>query len=321
MPYSSKEKMEEKKPKIVNISDKPTKVDFDTRGAEKLIFLPDYSPGKGKLPVGTVAVYNSKGHVIHPDYIGPDIGCGMLLAKFKSPIDDLKGLSYGISSNLATNERHLGSLGGGNHFINIYEVGYSQIPEMDDGEHLVLVHAGSRLEGVEAFQSGKEGDEYLRRHNCAVDFGKRNRRELLDMVQKEAQVDIEIILERIHNTVQKNGNVVYRKGAMEIYPGELGVIPSSFYGEAIVVRAKEKVSELENSLNHGTGRKIRKGEIRKIDFDTSYIRDEVYIANFISDDSLRVQNPEGYRTIEEVEELMEPYSETVARLKPRTFSR
>ncbi len=71
----------------------------DRHGLRRVVVLPDYSPGKGKLPVGTVAVYEKSGHEFDPEFLGPDIGCGMLLASFDKPLEDLEHVAYKVCTN------------------------------------------------------------------------------------------------------------------------------------------------------------------------------------------------------------------------------
>ena len=77
--------------KFINLSHKPLRLGKAKEGLMKLITLPDHCPGRGVLPVGIVAVYDRKNHEISSDYLGPDVGCGMTLARFKNqPLEYLE---------------------------------------------------------------------------------------------------------------------------------------------------------------------------------------------------------------------------------------
>lgn len=309
-----------KKPQIINTSGLPLKINFDIRGMERLIFLPDYSPGKGLLPTGSVAVFNSEGHEISGEYLGPDIGCGMLLAKFRNPLKDIRYATYSLAGDLQLREGQLGSIGGGNHFINIYEVKDSQVSGIGIGENLVLIHSGSRFEGVRVYNGNFRGDDYLKNHGIAFRFGILNRERLLDLVKKTAKEDVETVLHQIHNSVEFNGErVIYRKGAVKLIPDQLGIIPSSMDGEAILIRGKPAIKQLEYSINHGTGRLISRSESKKNSFDFSEIRSRVYIPHFITNDDLESEHPSCYRTLEEIIPAILPYVEVVGTLKPMAF--
>lgn len=127
--------------------------------------MPDCHAGKG-CTVGTVIQINNR---VVPNTVGVDIGCGMLVC-FLGKIDvDLKTLDevinekvpYGFAShklpvgdfpaleelrcakhvNLGNALRQIGSLGGGNHFI--------EVNENENGEKFLVIHSGSRHLGVE----------------------------------------------------------------------------------------------------------------------------------------------------------------------------
>ena len=135
-------------------------------------FMPDAHAGKGCV-IGTTVVISD---VVIPNVVGVDISCGMLAVKLKtksvdfekldnfiraniplgkhhnkevrkdadqSVIDDVIGLVEGITDNkkaVSRVVRSLGTLGGGNHFIEIGK---------DSKENLWLViHTGSRSLGT-----------------------------------------------------------------------------------------------------------------------------------------------------------------------------
>lgn len=135
----------------------------------KIRVMPDVHAGAG-CTIGTTVVLDKK--MVIPNIVGVDIGCGILTTFFKTdgPIKDFKPLDdfinanipYGMSVresehkklnpitkskvldivrdlNLGSEERHLnsiGSLGGGNHYI--------EIGQLDDGVYALSVHTGSR---------------------------------------------------------------------------------------------------------------------------------------------------------------------------------
>jgi len=123
--------------------------------------MPDCHAGKGCV-IGTTMTIKDK---IVPNLVGVDIGCGMLLVKLgKAPIDfskldrfiheaipsgmavhearqdcpiDLTKLrSFSSLKNPNRFEQALGTLGGGNHFI--------EVDQDEKGEHYLAIHSGSR---------------------------------------------------------------------------------------------------------------------------------------------------------------------------------
>lgn len=127
--------------------------------------MPDCHAGKG-CTVGTVIKINDR---VVPNTVGVDIGCGMLVCALGPVEMDLKKLDsiinekipYGFASHnysirsfaaldllrcaksvdLGNASRQIGSLGGGNHFI--------EINVSDDGNKYLVIHSGSRHLGVE----------------------------------------------------------------------------------------------------------------------------------------------------------------------------
>ena len=96
-----------------------------------------------------------------------------------------------------------------------------------------------------------------------------------------------------------NGAVIIRKGSVRLMPGELSVLPSHMSGDAVLIRAKEKVGEILNSMSHGTGRKMAWSECKP--FADGY------------DSSLRTDGPFAYRDLDECLGLIAEYVEVVAR--------
>lgn len=147
---------------------------------EKIRIMPDAHAGKG-CTVGTTMTISDK---VTPNLVGVDIGCGMLAVKLKNKTIDFKELDEVVKAyvpngtevhkeskkkfdfdslrcikhvDLPHVAKSLGTLGGGNHFI---EIGKSEL----DGSLYLIIHSGSRKLGVQvckyyqdkAFQSVNE---------------------------------------------------------------------------------------------------------------------------------------------------------------------
>lgn len=134
----------------------------------KIRIMPDTHAGAG-CTIGTTMVITDK---ITPNLVGVDIGCGMLCIELKERITDFpafdKHLRKVMPSGFAIHDkavcevdlwteglsemrcknafdldytlRSLGSLGGGNHFV--------EIDEDKDGKQWLVIHCGSRNLGV-----------------------------------------------------------------------------------------------------------------------------------------------------------------------------
>jgi tRNA-splicing ligase RtcB len=292
--------------------------------------MPDCHLGKGAT-VGSVIA--TKGAVI-PAAVGVDIGCGMIAVKTKFFAKDLPDslektrtgierripLGAGAFNKKLTTTAHkrvaqlkasgrdyqavdrrwteaLGSLGSGNHFIEI---------SLDESEQVwVVLHSGSRgignklaMKHIKTAQKlidenrvqlkdrdlaylvegRKEFSDYITDLLWAQDFALLNREEMMDRVMTELsylfykedghQADIE--LERInchHNFTQRENHFnedvwVTRKGAIQMKQGQKGVIPGSMGTRSYVVSGLENQMAY-HSAPHGAGRRFSRGEARR----------------------------------------------------------
>jgi len=165
--------------------------DYDFTEGSKICIMPDVHAGKG-CTIGTTMTITDKAV---PNIVGVDIGCGMYTVNLgKTDIDfekfdeaahyipsgmhvwegrkerfDLQQLiCYRSLKNTKYLERSLGTLGGGNHFI--------EIDKSEDGTKYLVIHTGSRNLGkqvAELYQklavelhSGKE--EYFKERDRLI---------------------------------------------------------------------------------------------------------------------------------------------------------
>lgn len=186
----------------------------------------------------------------------------------------------------------LGSLGSGNHFIEI---------SLDEQDRVwAFLHSGSRGVGNKLAQKHikiaqelckrwyidlpdpdlayliegtEEFEEYIRDLRWAQEFARFNRLEMMDRVldclAAWAGQDIEAIqaVGCHHNyTMKENhfGKSVWlsRKGAIDARPGRLGLIPGSMGTRSYVVEGKGNKLSL-NSSPHGAGREYSRSAARK----------------------------------------------------------
>lgn len=294
---------------------------------EGMAIMADVHMGKGAC-VGSVIA--TKGAIV-PSFVGVDIGCGMIAVKTKFFAKDLpdnleetrKGIERRIPLGAGVGNRDLsesakprvemlerarpddysmfgkwalaiGTLGSGNHFIEI---------SLDESDQVwVVLHSGSRGIGNqlatkhikiaqklmdEMFISLKDKDlaylsearpefgDYINDLLWAQDFAKFNRDEMMDRVMtelsylffKENGHQQEIELERInchHNFTQQeshfNQNVwITRKGAIQMKKGQMGVIPGSMGTKSYVVSGLENPVSY-HSAPHGAGRRFSRKE-------------------------------------------------------------
>jgi len=331
--------------------------------------MPDCHLGKGAT-VGSVIA--TKGAII-PAAVGVDVGCGMVAVKTKFFAKDLPDnldkvrtgierripLGAGVGNKKLTDtamERvselksvaaqdydkvdknwttALGTLGSGNHFIEIC---------LDENEQVwVALHSGSRGIGNRlatkhikiaqrlmeenaillkdrdlAFltESTPEFDAYITDLLWAQDFARLNREEMMDRVMKELSYTFydedghqsEIEVERInchHNFTQQEqhfGNKVWitRKGAIQMKKGQKGIIPGSMGTQSYIVSGLENPLSF-NSAPHGAGRRFSRSEAKRR-FTMTDLEQAMGDISFRHSKSLIDEIPMAYKDIDEVME-------------------
>jgi tRNA-splicing ligase RtcB len=185
-------------------------------------------------------------------------------------------------------KRNLGTLGGGNHFI--------EIQRDEAGTVYLMLHSGSRNMGQRVanfyHQEAQKlnaamgvalpdthlsylpadtelGQAYIRDMNHALDYAKENRRlmmEVLYQVMLDHFPAIEFSAEvNIHHNYagleQHGGNSywIHRKGATSARSGETGIIPGSMGTPSYIVRGLGN-GESFQSCSHGAGRRLGRSQ-------------------------------------------------------------
>ena len=203
--------------------------------------------------------------------------------------------------------KQLGSLGSGNHFIEI-------VLDEDDSVWAFL-HSGSRgvgnrlathhikvakdimkREGVELpdadlaylSEGTPEFDDYITDLEWAQEFALLNREEMMERIIRLMQYrcgDFEVVrrIQCHHNFTQRENHfgadiLVSRKGAIEAREGQLGLIPGSMGTRSYVVRGKGNPQAF-NTAPHGAGRRMSRRKAREAftmdDFDRLMVGIEV----------------------------------------------
>jgi release factor H-coupled RctB family protein len=200
------------------------------------------------------------------------------------------GIGAGIGARIdgaALNS--LGTIGGGNHFIELQVVDQVLDPARFEAAGLqakrlqVLVHTGSRGLGQQILrrhvdQFGHAGleagssaaQQYLQQHACALQFARLNRRLVALRVLQRLRCSGALVLDVHHNFVapQTIGNLVgwlHRKGAS---PSDAGLVmlPGSRGDYSYLLAPNEQAGEAAlyslYSLAHGAGRKWQRGDCK-----------------------------------------------------------
>jgi len=244
-----------------------------------------------------------------------------------------------------TNHRnHLGTLGSGNHFI--------EVCLDEEGAVWFMLHSGSRGVGnaigrmfielakhdalrnnvhlpdrdLAYFEEGSRyfGD-YVRAVDWAQQFAALNREVMMKrvieatktVIGKSFQSHVEAV-NCHHNYVQKEhhfGEDVYvtRKGAVSAKMGQLGIIPGSMGARSFIVRGKGNPESFE-SCSHGAGRAMSRGEAKRR-FTLADHRAATEGVECRKDEDVIDETPAAYKDIDAVMAAQQDLVEVVHTLK------
>ncbi|REJ78227.1 MAG: RtcB family protein [Acidobacteria bacterium] len=339
--------------------------------------MPDAHLGIGSM-VGSVIA--TKDAVI-PATVGVDIGCGMMAVKtpFRSGVLDRKlpelrhqiertipvgfsqhknavdeayewegwsefdELHEGVQDRRNKAMNQLGTLGGGNHFVEV-------CLDTEDRVWLML-HSGSRNIGNEVARRHIETAKHLHRLSELPDPNLayfvqgtnefRNYWHDVEWAQRYALKNREVMMERLvyqfarlvndgepfeaelkvnchHNYVAHErhfGEDVYvtRKGAINAEDGRYGIIPGSMGAKSYIIKGLGN-PESFNSCSHGAGRKMSRTAAKKR-FTKEDLERQTEGVECRKDKGVIDEIPGAYKDIEEVMRNQEDLVEVVAELK------
>ena len=311
---------------------------------KKIAVMPDVHQGYD-LPIGAVALVEDH---ISPSFVGYDIGCGMCCYEIpRSNINNLsesdkqdifhdiaKAVPVGFAENdtieyykqfhsydkrldalvNAKLDKQWGTLGGGNHFI---EIGYNA-----KGSVFITIHSGSRRPGWEVgnwyMNEAKKnnqlyhkffdlysplGENYLEDMKFMLQFALDNRLKMLKKIVKICTGHDTILFDYInenhnHAEVLETGDVLHRKGATPAEEGVLGVIPGSMKSGVYITKGLGNEFFM-CSASHGAGRKMSRGFAKKnISLETFKSQMNGIIANISA--STLDEAPDAYKDLEYV---------------------
>ncbi len=320
--------------------------------------MPDVHPGK----VGTIGFTSTVGDRVLPNVIGIDVGCGVTLAKLKQKKTEFGKLDKVIREkvpcgfsvrkrphrfsqefdflqlhcvehvNIEKAELSLGTLGGGNHFL--------ELDQDEDGNLYAAVHSGSRRLGKEmteyylaegqkelkkrgisvpyemTYLEGALMEKYLRDIQAVQEFARLNRCAILDELAKGMKWKIQEQISSMHNYIDNVGdNMILRKGAISAREGEPVIIPINMRDGILLGVGKEN-ADWNYSAPHGAGRKMKREDV-KTRFTISQFKTEMkgIYSSCIGKGTLD-EAPFAYRNLTEIEEQIGDTVEIRKRLKP-----
>ena len=320
-------------------------LDCSLKGA----LMPDAHTGYS-LPIGGVVATDK---MIFPSWVGYDIGCGMCAIKTEYNPDEVRKNSDEIFNKIYKHvpvgpnhnekpvesvtimggtpslvkkfeeegRRQLGTLGGGNHFI--------EIGQDDLGKVWIVIHSGSRnfgwrtardymclaspdgkpREGHYGFEEDSDlGIQYIEDLNFCLEFALENRLTIARRVDNILSShmggwsDFSNYINRNHNHAIKSGDMwIHRKGATHAEDGMLGVIPGESKTGSFIVMGKGNPDSLFSS-SHGAGRRLgRRAAKETLDMD-QFSSEMSGIKALVTKDTLE-EAPMAYKDIFRVLEL------------------
>lgn len=263
-------------------------------------------------------------------------------APLSAQFDVLKD-KHGVLKN-TNNINHLGTLGTGNHFIEMC---------LDEHENVwLMLHSGSRGVGnrigthfIEMAKKDMERwhirlpdsdlaylpegsdhfDEYVEAVEWAQNFARINREVMMARVIKAVKdslgMDFEARMEAVnchHNYISREHHygenvLVTRKGAVRARAGEMGIIPGSMGARSFIVRGLGN-EESFCSCSHGAGRVMSRTKAKKL-VSLEAHRQATAGVECRKDAGVIDETPSAYKSIEKVMEAQKDLVEVVYTLK------
>ncbi|MCD7744550.1 MAG: RtcB family protein [Lachnospiraceae bacterium] len=332
----------------------------DQKGAEGSVIrlMPDVHPGK----VGPIGLTMTVNDTVLPNIVGIDIGCGITIAKLKQkkleyqkldtvireripsgfhirskfhrfaesfPFEELKCYRH---ISLDRIMRSMGSLGGGNHFI--------EADRGEDGSLYVVIHSGSRHLGKEVaeyylnqgqrilkeqevdipyeltYLEGSLMEDYLHDQCVVQSFASQNRAAMLDELIKGMKLKVEEEFSCVHNYIEiVTDYKMLRKGAISAKSGEKVIIPINMR-DGVILGIGKGNPDWNDSAPHGSGRILKRTDVQNHYTVSNYKKEMKGIySSCIGKDTLD-EAPFAYRGISEIAGAISDTVEIQQILKP-----
>jgi tRNA-splicing ligase RtcB len=336
-----------------------------------IAIMPDCHEGYG-MPIGGVLAADG---MIVPNAVGVDIGCGMLAARTnlhmldKAALQQIRnrikqevplGFEHHktaqpwagfdrapdipiIQQELNSARRQLGTLGSGNHFI--------EIQQGSDGNIWVMIHSGSRNFGLKTATAyhhtaralctrkgyslpdqdlaflpldTREGMDYFTAMNYCCDFARANRARMMERVMQILADETgakrleEINIHHNYAALERHYGrevMVHRKGATKASLNLTGIIPGSMGSNSYIVKGLGNPESFE-SCAHGAGRRMgRKQAQCSLDLAEEQKKMEGVAHDLRTRNSLD-EAPGAYKDIDEVMRLQQDLVSITVTLTP-----
>lgn len=320
-----------------------------TRGS-RIRIMPDAHAGAG-CTIGTTMTITDK---VVPNLVGVDIGCGMLVHSLKRPtvdyaqldrvirtfvpcghgvrktphafvrrvpIDELKCLPH---VNAERARLSIGTLGGGNHFI--------EIDRDEDGNLYLVIHSGSRHLGKQiaeyyqhlagrdkpnkalAYLEGREFQDYIHDMRIAQLYADVNRQAIAEVIFGETGLVSAGQFTTVHNYIDL-ATLILRKGAVSARKGERLLIPLNMRDGSILAIGRGN-RQWNFSAPHGAGRLMsRRQALRTLSMQDYRAAMEGIFTTTLTPDTLD-EAPAAYKPMAEIIQNIDETVEIVKVIRP-----
>jgi RNA-splicing ligase RtcB len=323
----------------------------------KIRIMPDTHAGAG-CTIGTTMTVADK---VVPNLVGVDIGCGMETVRLENSHVELQRLDKIIHANIPSGfnvrksphhymddidlsklrcarhvnleraELSMGTLGGGNHFIELGRDG--------DGQLYLIVHSGSRHLGMQtavhyqeaaardlkkrgirkmdrnlAYLEGALFDDYL--HDMAIvqRYAELNRRAIVREIMKQMKFKAAGSFTTVHNYIDLE-SMILRKGAISAQAGERVLIPINMRDGSLICVGKGN-PDWNYSAPHGAGRLMSRTAAKASITLTQFEKSMEGIYSSTVGKSTIDESPMAYKPMEEIVANIGDTAEIIATIKP-----
>ncbi|MEU3352793.1 RtcB family protein [Streptomyces sp. NPDC037389] len=282
------------------------------------------------------------GFAMHDDPVDPRRLHGLPTAGWDDFWGRFDGVAEAVKFRQGRALKQMGSLGGGNHFVEfcLDEAGSvwlmlhsgsrnigKELAEYHIGEARKLSHNQNLVDRDLAVFIADTPQMAAYRHDLfwAQEYARHNREIMMalfqDVVRKEfkkAKPIFEPVISCHHNYVAEETYegvdlLVTRKGAIRAGGGEYGIIPGSMGTGSYIVRGLGNEASF-NSASHGAGRRMSRNQAKKR-FSEQDLVEQTRGVECRKDRGVVDEIPAAYKPIEQVMEQQRDLVEVVAKLK------
>jgi len=331
-------------------------LDQEFMANSKIRVMPDAHAGMG-CTIGTTMTITDK---VVPNLVGVDIGCGMETVLLKDKHIELSQLDKAIHQYIPSGfsirstphhfnddinltslcctkhvdhdraELSIGTLGGGNHFI--------EFGKDEDGKLYLVIHSGSRNLGrqvcehyqkiaadsldrkgkgadrVLAYLEGDQLNNYLHDMEIVQHYADLNRKAIVKELSKRVKFKIIEQFTTVHNYIDLD-TMILRKGAISARRDERVLIPMNMRDGSLICIGKGN-EDWNCSAPHGAGRIMSRSEAKNSITLTQYEKAMKGVYSSTVNRSTLDEAPFAYKPKEEIVANIGDTADVIKTIKP-----